>query len=78
MISKVVVLALVLFTMDFQTAYAEQHGGTDQDEKACIRDVTRFCRKLMNQGDFAILACLQQNRARLRPACRKVLVDHGV
>ena len=54
MISKVVILALVLFAVGVQTVYAEQHGGTDQDEKACIRDVTRFCRKLMNQGDTGL------------------------
>jgi hypothetical protein len=77
MISKGI-FALVFLTISFQVAYAEQHGGTDQDEKACIRDVTRFCRRLMNQGDFAILACLQQHRTRLRPACRKVLAGHGV
>jgi hypothetical protein len=23
------------------------------------------------------LACLKQNRARLRPSCRRVLADHG-
>jgi len=26
------------------------HSGTDQEEKACARDVQRFCRKLMDQG----------------------------
>jgi hypothetical protein len=31
------------------------HSGTDQDEKVCTRDVQRFCRKLMDQGDFTIL-----------------------
>ena len=34
--------------------------GTDQDEKACAPDVQRFCRKLMDQGDFTILACLKE------------------
>jgi hypothetical protein len=32
----------------------------DQDEKACAPDVQRFCRKLMDQGDFTILACLKE------------------
>ena len=39
------------------------HSGTDQDEKACIRDVQRFCRNLMDQGDFTILACLKDDAA---------------
>jgi hypothetical protein len=53
------------------------HSGTDQDEKACAPDVQRFCRKLIDQGDFTILACLKENRPKLSPACRYVLVSHG-
>ncbi|MGA7000453.1 MAG: hypothetical protein WBZ28_00770 [Pseudolabrys sp.] len=54
-----------------------QHSGSEQDEKACSRDAVRFCRKVIDQGDFAVLACLQQNRKKLSHACLKVLVDHG-
>jgi hypothetical protein len=53
------------------------HSGTDQEERACAPDVQRFCRKLMDQGDFTILACLKENRPKLSPACRYVLVNHG-
>jgi hypothetical protein len=53
------------------------HSGTEQEEKACTRDVQRFCRKLMDQGDFTILACLKENRLKLNAACRDVLVSHG-
>jgi hypothetical protein len=53
------------------------HSGTDQEEKACTRDVQRFCRKLLDQGDLTILACLKENRPKLSPACRYVLVSHG-
>ena len=53
------------------------HSGTDQEEQACTRDVQRFCRKLMDQGDFTILACLKENRPKLTPPCRSVLVSHG-
>jgi hypothetical protein len=53
------------------------HSGTEQDEKACIRDVQRFCRKLMDQGDLTVLACLKENRPKLSNACRNVLVNHG-
>jgi hypothetical protein len=54
-----------------------QHAGSDQDETACIHDVHRFCHKLMDQGDFTILACLKENRTKLRPVCRGVLISHG-
>ncbi|MDB5652429.1 MAG: hypothetical protein JWQ94_42, partial [Tardiphaga sp.] len=52
--------------------------GTKQEEEACARDAKRFCRQLIVQGDMAVLGCLQQNRARLKPICRQVLTNHGV
>jgi hypothetical protein len=48
-----------------------------QGPDACARDVTRFCRAHMNDGDMVILACLKQNRARLSKGCLQVLVSHG-
>jgi len=48
-----------------------------QTHDACARDVSRFCRAQMNNGDQIVLACLKQNRARLSKACEKVLTDHG-
>jgi hypothetical protein len=69
-------MALILLSIPVSTV-ALAHSGTDQEEKACTRDVQRFCRKLMDQGDFTILACLKENRPRLSPACRYVLVSHG-
>jgi hypothetical protein len=48
-----------------------------QGQDACARDVSRFCRARMNDGDSVVLACLKQNRARLSKACEKVLIDNG-
>ena len=48
-----------------------------QGQDACARDVSRFCRAHMNEGDMVVLACLKQNRARLSKACQQVLVSHG-
>ena len=48
-----------------------------QGQDACARDVTRFCRAHMNDGDMVVLACLKQNRARLSRACQQVLISHG-
>jgi hypothetical protein len=67
---------LVLLSVAVST-YALAHSGTDQEQQACSRDVQRFCRKLVDQGDFTILACLRDNRPRLTPSCRYVLVSHG-
>jgi hypothetical protein len=48
-----------------------------QGHDACARDVSRFCRAHMNDGDQVVLACLKQNRARLSKACQQTLTDHG-
>ena len=48
-----------------------------QGHDACARDVSRFCRAQMNDGDQIVLACLQQNRARLSKACQQTLASHG-
>ena len=48
-----------------------------QGQDACARDVSRFCRAHLNDGDMVILACLKQNRARLGKACQQVLTSHG-
>jgi hypothetical protein len=48
-----------------------------QGHDACARDVSRFCRAHMNDGDQIVLSCLKQNRGRLSKACEKVLADHG-
>ena len=48
-----------------------------QGHDACARDVARFCRAQMNEGDQVVLGCLQQNRSRISRACAKTLADHG-
>ena len=70
-------VVLVLASISVGSFAQAQHGGTDVEQKACARDVTRFCRKVLDQGDFTILACLKENRPKLTPACNQVLVDHG-
>ena len=71
-----VFLALAML-LSLSTETFAQHAGTDQDEKACTPDVQRLCRKWVDKGDFTILACLKDNRTKLRPACRDVLIRHG-
>jgi hypothetical protein len=70
-------LALILSSILISPVFAQQRSGTPEEQKACTRDVERFCRKIMDQGDFVVLACLQQNRAKLTAACAQVLTNHG-
>ena len=72
--------ALTLLSISTSTgviAQQQQRSGTPEEQKACARDVQRFCRTIMDQGDFVILACLQQNRPKITPACDQVLKNHG-
>lgn len=48
-----------------------------QGHDACARDVSRFCRAVIQQGDSVVLGCLKAHRARLSRACDKVLTEHG-
>ena len=48
-----------------------------QGHDACARDVSRFCRAQMNDGDQVVLACLQQNRARISKACQQTMAANG-
>lgn len=56
------------------TAFAQDRS---QGESACGRDASRICKKVINDGDMAILGCLKENRAKLRPVCVKHLQDNG-
>ena len=68
-------LTLILLSVPVTGALA--HSGSEQEQQACTRDVQRFCRALMDQGDLTILACLKENRPKLSLACRNVLISHG-
>ena len=73
-------LALTLLSVSVSTgaiAQQQQRSGTAEEQAACSRDVQRFCRPVIDQGDFTILACLQQNRPKLTKACDQVLKNHG-
>lgn len=54
-------------------ASAQQQKGHD----ACARDVSRFCRAQMQDGDQVVLACLKQNRAKISKPCQQMLASHG-
>jgi Cysteine rich repeat len=76
-------LALILLSLLVSTgAVAEPQpqpprSGTPDEQAACTRDVQRYCRPVIDQGDFTILACLQEHRPKLTVACNQVLKEHG-
>ena len=70
-------LAITLSSLALSTAAFAQSMGTPQEQAACSRDAQRFCRSVISQGDMAVLACFQQNRARISRACDAVLKSHG-
>ena len=69
-----ILVTLSLFVSNFALA---QHSGTEQEQRVCAGNVQRYCRSILDQGDFAVLACLQQHREKLSASCRKVLTGHG-
>jgi hypothetical protein len=74
-------LALTLLSLSVSTGaiaqQQQQRSGTPEEQAACSRDVQRYCRPVIDQGDFTVLACLQQNRPKLTKACDQVLKNHG-
>ncbi len=66
-------LALILLSLSVSTGAIaqQQRSGTPEEQKACTRDVQRYCRLVMDQGDF------QQHRPKLAKACDQVLRNHG-
>jgi hypothetical protein len=75
MTGRRIIMARILFVIPVVLLVSAASAQQGQD--ACARDVSRFCRAHMNDGDMVVLACLKQNRARLSKACAKVLTDHG-
>ena len=79
MLKSLLATALVLASVS-TSALAQQGAGrqgTADEQKACVKDVSRYCRSVMDQGDFVVLACLQQNRTKISKACDTVLKNHG-
>lgn len=70
-------ISLLSLSMSSGAFAEEQRSGTPEEQKACTRDVQRFCRHVMDQGDFTVLACLKENRPKLSEACNHVLKDHN-
>jgi hypothetical protein len=73
-------LALTLLSLSASFgafAQQQQRSGTEEEQKACSRDVQKHCRPVIDQGDFTILACLKENRPKISAACNQVLKNNG-
>lgn len=68
------VIPLVLIT---SVASAQQPQDRQKGHDACSRDVSRYCRAHMQDGDQVVLACLKQNRAKISKGCQQMLASHG-
>jgi hypothetical protein len=68
---------VILLSVNSSLSFAQGHQGTPQEQAACRRDASRFCRQQM-ADDFAVQQCLLQNRARLSHSCQKVFQSHGM
>jgi hypothetical protein len=69
-------LLLMWAGLSFASAQSS-HLGTKQEQQACSRDASRFCRKQLGD-DTSVQRCLQQNRTKLSAACKKVFANHGM
>jgi hypothetical protein len=77
MIRTLLVAALLASSTAAVMAQGQGRSGTPEEQKACAKDVSRYCRSVMDQSDLVVLSCLQQHRPKLSKACNGVLVSHG-
>ena len=68
---------LALIVMTGSVASAQQDDLRRRGDIACKASSNKLCSKFFGQGDMAILACLQQNKAHLAASCRKFLTEIG-
>lgn len=81
------ILALLLVSLGVQPVLAADEAreppppgsllqGTPEEQAACAPDAKKFCKEDLSDT-FKVLACLQDNRTKLRKVCQKVLEDNG-
>jgi hypothetical protein len=71
---RCLVLAAILISVP---AVAMAQSDRERGDKACRGDVQRHCKSVIEQGDMAVLACLQTNRNRLSGTCTRFLQSVG-
>jgi hypothetical protein len=76
MLRKSLILAFLLASAPTLT-FAQGDDPRSRGDRACKNDATRLCRKVLDHGDGAVLACLQENARRLGGTCRRFLQEQG-
>lgn len=74
---RYLVLGFLVVLPATSASFAQGHMGTPQEQAACRRDASRFCRRELGD-DSAVQNCLQQHRTRLSKRCQKVFESHGM
>ena len=74
---RIFVWAVIVALGATTAALAQQHAGTPEEQRACSRDASHFCRQQLG-NDTAVQQCLQQHRSALSHACSKVFASHGM
>ena len=77
MLKFLLALTLLSISVSSEAFAQQQRSGTPEEQKACNRDVQKFCRPVIDQGDFTILACLKEHRTKISTACDQVLKNNG-
>lgn len=67
------IAALLMMMSASGFAQDPKRGGSSEQQQACTKDVSRYCRKVMDSDDQAIFDCLKQHRAKISKACLKSL-----
>ena len=70
-------IAIVASAATLSTPAKAQDDIRKRGDIACKASSNALCSKFFGQGDMAILACLQHNKARLAASCRKFLTEIG-
>ncbi len=70
-------IVFILMLAPHAGAWAQGYPGTPQEQQACTRDASRFCRRELGD-DNAVQRCLQEHRSKLTRACRRVFESHGM
>ncbi len=71
------IVACLLASLVISASALAQHAGSKQEQAACSRDASRFCRKELGD-DTAVQQCLEMRRAKLSRSCSKVFESHGM
>lgn len=73
MVRTTLIAALLMASSATSFAQDPKRGGTGEQQQACAKDVSRYCRKVIDSDDQVIFGCLKENRAKLSKTCLKSL-----